>query len=360
MSSPIVPHRHARPRPLGALAQLLFASLALGCASTPAAPVAPVATAAPPAAPAPSEGALEPLTEEERALSAALRRDVERITALSCPASLATSAVPCGRNPKQRWELAEVADWLSGELTSAGHQVNRQGIELDDGLALNLEVTIPGGEEVVVIGAYYDSSSGSPGADANASGVAGLLALARSLSGRRHQRTLTFAWYAHRVHAEPSAVTLGSTVHARALAKSARRVAAMLSLESIGYFSDAPSAKPTPGLEARPNGDFIAVLGAEPARRLVQHATKTLRRHASLPVLGGVLPAASAPPAWSDGWAYELLGIPAIQITDTAERRNPHFRTASDTADTLDYDRMARVVSGVEALIVDLAGGPLL
>lgn len=341
---------------------VLSACLTLSCAATPTPPPAPVETSATPGAPTLAPATLEPLTGEERALSLALRQDVERITALSCPPSPPEKPARCGRNLTLRWELAEVADWLSAQLTAMGYQVNHQGIEADGAIALNLDVTIPGGtlgEEFIVIGAYYDSSDDSPGADANASGAAGLLALARSLSGRRHQRTLSLAWYANRTQAEPGSSVHGSTVHARSLATSGYRVAAMLSLESIGYFRDEPgSQQPTSFSAAASRGDFIAVLGADPSRRLVTHATQTLTRHSSLPVAGGVVPAGRAVPGWSDAWSFEQLGYAAVQITDTAEQRNPHFRKATDTADTLDYDRMARVVSGVEALVVNLAGGP--
>ena len=44
-------------------------------------------------------------------------------------------------------------------------------------------------------------------------------------------------------------------------------------------------------------------------------------------------------------------------ITDTALFRYPHYHTTADSPDQIDYDRLARVVSGLEQVIRD-CGAP--
>ena len=339
----------------------------IGCA--PARPPLTPARAAPDTKPQPAQraSALPALTSEEVELSAALRADVGQLTGLTCPSAKSGKARGCGRNSDAVWELAEVADWLGAQLEGAGYSVSRQGIELPGTTVLNLDVGVPGGYrggELVVVGAHYDAVTGSPGADDNASGVAGVLALARSFKGRRHQRSLRFVLFVNEEPPHFQTPSMGSFQYAKALSEAGRKVYAMLSLESIGYYSDAPRSQsfPTAAMaEAHPAiGNFIGVVGDERSRPLVTKAADLMRRHASLPVEHHVLPVGAPGVDLSDHWAFGEFGYPAAMLTDTANFRNPHYHKATDTADTLDYDRMARVVSGVEAALVELAGGPYL
>ncbi|MGE3674591.1 MAG: M28 family peptidase [Polyangiaceae bacterium] len=348
----------------GALVVLVVGCAASAPALKPAS--APKAKTAEPTPVVAGRG-LPPLTDEEKALSVSLRQDVEKITQLTCPKPPPGKAKTCGRNSDAVWELAEVSDWLSAQFEQAGYQVNRHGIELDGTTVMNLEVEVPGGlagGELVVVGAHYDAVTGSPGADDNASGVAGVLALARSFNGRRHQRTLRFVLFVNEEPPHFQTPTMGSFAYAKELSEAGRNVRAMLSLESIGYYSDAaksqhfPTAKLAQGHS--PVGDFVAVLGDRTSADLVNATANLLVKHATLPVEREVMPANAPGVDWSDHWSFWQFGFPAAMITGTALFRNPNYHKASDTADTLDYERMARVVSGVDAALVDLAGGPYL
>lgn len=366
--APRAPH----PKPpvaRGGIAALLALVVVVGCASSqpklrPASAPKTKAAQAPAQAP---RASLDPLTDEEQALSVALKQDVEKITQLTCPKPPPGKARACGRNSDSVWELAEVADWLSAQFEGAGYSVNRHGIELDGSTVMNLEVEVPGGlrgGELIVVGAHYDAVSGSPGADDNASGVAGVLALARSFNGRRHHRTIRFVLFVNEEPPHFQTKTMGSFVYAKELSESGRMVKAMLSLESIGYYSDAAKSQhfPTAKLAQQhsPVGDFVAVLGDESSADLVNATSKLMKKHATLPVEHHVLPSGVQGVDWSDHWSFWQFGYQAAMITDTALFRNPNYHKETDTADTLDYERMARVVSGVEAAIVNLAGGPYL
>jgi hypothetical protein len=129
----------------------------------------------------------------------------------------------------------------------------------------------------------------------------------------------------------------------------------MISLETIGYFSDAPHSQTYPalGLDAfYPTvGNFIGFVGNVPSRALLRRVIALFRQHAGVPSEGAALPSFIPGVAWSDQWSFWQHGYRGIMITDTAPFRYPHYHSATDTPDKLDYDRFALVVSGIEKMI---------
>src|SRR6266496_500856 len=137
---------------------------------------------------------------------------------------------------------------------------------------------------------------------------------------------------------------------------------ATISLETIGYFSDAPRSQtyPAVGLGAfYPTiGNFIGFVGNVHSRALLRRAIALFRKHAGIPSEGAALPSVIPGVAWSDQWAFWQHGYPGIMITDTAPFRYPHYHSASDTPDKLDYDRFTLVASGMEKVVEELAQTP--
>ncbi len=211
-----------------------------------------------------------------------------------------------------------------------------------------------------MVGAHYDSVIGSPGANDNGSGVAALLALARRLAGRQYPRTLRFVAF---VNEEPpmfqAAGEMGSHIYASRCRANGDRIEAMLSLETIGYYSNAPRSQRYPllglGLLYPTIGNFIGFVGNVSSRALVRQAIGQFRQYAQVPAQGAAMPSVIPGVGWSDQWAFWQFGYPGIMITDTAPFRYPHYHAASDTPDKLDYDTMARVVQGLEKVIEHLA-----
>jgi Zn-dependent M28 family amino/carboxypeptidase len=151
---------------------------------------------------------------------------------------------------------------------------------------------------------------------------------------------------------------MGSHRYARMLADRKEPVAAMMSLETLGFYSDRPGSQAYPppfGLFFPDRADFIAFVGMPGSRDLVHRAIGSFRRHAAFPTIGGVAPGAIAGIDWSDHWSFVQHGFPAIMITDTAPFRYPHYHRQSDTPDKVDYGRLARVTKGLERVIRDLA-----
>jgi hypothetical protein len=266
------------------------------------------------------------------------------------------------RNPTHRWELADAADYLAGELEDAGYPVERQGQPVDDDVvAQNLIVQVPGGRkgnEIVVVAAHYDSALGSPGAS-EATGLAGWLALARSLHDFDSLRTLRFVAFgvSHAPHAQTP--TMGSMVYAKKAADAGEDLVAMIGLESLGYYSQRPgSQRPPAGLEGTyPTvGDFISFVGDVRADELVSGMVRVFADHASIAARDAVLVEPTDGLGASDSWGFAQLGFPAIGVTDTGALRNPDHGTARDTAGSLDFERAARVVAGLEIAVRKLAG----
>lgn len=301
-------------------------------------------------------GLLPPLSDSQRELAARLRADVEVLSDAQGGVGRAGN-----RSTFYPRRFAAAAAWLRDQLTEAGYaQVNEIFVERG-AVAPNFEVVVPGTtrpNEIVVVGAHYDAFQGTPGADDNASGVAGTLALARMFRSRPQARTLRFVMF---VNEEPPAFwtpLMGSWVYAKQCRANNDNVVAMISLESIGYYSDKPGSQryPRPLNWLYPDtGDFIAFVSNWSSRGLNKRAIKVFREQANFPSEGGSPPGWLPGVGWSDHWSFWQEGYPAIMITNTAAFRNPNYHTPMDTADTLDYERMARVMDGVEAVVRDLA-----
>lgn len=152
---------------------------------------------------------------------------------------------------------------------------------------------------------------------------------------------------------------MGSLVYARRLVASGERVEAMLSLETLGFYSDAPGSQHYPpplGMLYPSNGNFVAFVGAVGSRPLVRRAVATFRAQTRFPSVGGTAPAFVSGIDWSDHWSFGEVRVPALMVTDTAPFRYPWYHTAGDTPDKVDYLRLARVTEGLARLVGSWAG----
>lgn len=259
-------------------------------------------------------------------------------------------------------ELAQAADYIEAKFAAAGYEVRRQEYEVSGYDCCNLEVQVLGTtrpEEIVIVGAHYDSVVGTPGANDNASGLAALLALAGKFWRRKIDRTLRFVAFANEEPPYFQTEKMGSRVYARRCRQRGENVVAMLSLETIGYYDDASGSQKYPppfGLLYPSKGDFIGFVGNISSRNLVRRVVETFRRNERFPSEGAALPAAVPGVGFSDHWSFWQEGYPAVMVTDTAMYRYPYYHTPADTIDKVDFQRTARVVRGLEAVIAVLAG----
>jgi hypothetical protein len=288
------------------------------------------------------------LSPDEIALREELRIDVQKL------------AGEIGeRNMWHYAQLNAAADFIEGSFSRAGLRTRRDSYEMQEQPCHNLEAEISGScPEIIVIGAHYDSVFGSPGANDNGTGVAATLALARRFAGAKPKHTLRFVAF---VNEEPPyflSGEMGSLVYARRCKGRGDKISAMISLETIGYFSDAPNSQayPSPGLGMfYPKiGNFIGFVSNIHSRALLRRVIALFRKHAKIPSEGAALPAFIPGVSWSDQWSFWKHGYPAIMVTDTAPFRYPYYHSSKDTPDKLDYNRFMLVVSGMQKVIEDL------
>jgi Zn-dependent M28 family amino/carboxypeptidase len=296
-------------------------------------------------------GELPPLTPAVEQLAAELRTEVEAIA--SRPHNYI--AYP---------ELVQVAQYLETTLAQTGYPVEVQEYSVADQSFQNLILEIPGRtkpDEIVVVGAHYDSVVGVPGANDNGSGVAAILAIARRMATQGSDRTLRLVAFTNEEPPFFWTDDMGSLVYAKRCKARQDKIVAMLSLETLGYYDDAPGSQTYPiGLLDRIypiQGNFISFVGNIASAALVRRVVGTFRAVAQFPSEAAILPNAVAGAGWSDHWSFWQQGYPALMVTDTAPFRYPHYHTLDDTPDKLDYDRFARVVTGLEAVIQTLING---
>jgi Peptidase family M28 len=213
-------------------------------------------------------------------------------------------------------------------------------------------------EQIVLVGAHYDSVQGSPGANDNASGVAALLELARLLADRPLPRTVRLVAFVNEEAPFSYSPEMGSLVHAQGARARGESIRAMLSLETIGYYSEVPGSQRYPfplSLFYPDTANFIGFVGNLGSRALVRRALGEFRQTTAFPSEGAAVPERLPGVGWSDHWSFWRVGYPAIMVTDTAFYRYPHYHSADDTPERIDYERTARVVSGLAGVIASLA-----
>jgi hypothetical protein len=259
-------------------------------------------------------------------------------------------------------QLAFAEEFIAAELEEAGYRVERQRYEVMGVSCANLQAEISGNaqvDQIVVVGAHYDSVPGSPAANDNASGVAALLSLARTFARVESARTIRFVAFVNEEAPYAHTHLMGSRVYAEGCRRRAEDITAMLSLETIGYYDRRPGSQTYPallGLVYPNTADFIAFVGNSRHGRLVRQAVAAFRRAERFPAIGGSLPEAVSHIGRSDHWSFWQEGYPALMVTDTAPFRYPHYHRPEDTADKLDFESFARVVRGLQHVVADLAG----
>lgn len=297
-------------------------------------------------------GPLPPLTASQRTLAQDLRTTVTHLASDIGKRSI--------YHPK---ELAESALYLKEQLQAAGYAVNEHSFPTKGSLTPNLEATLKGTSlpnEIILIGTHYDTTQRSPGADDNASGCAAVLALARSFKDKPQPRTIKFVLFPNEELPTGGTSEMGSWIYAKKARAANDNITAMLSLEMLGYYTDAPNSQkyPAPLSSFYPTtGNFIAFVSNYNNRALVKQCVHAFRTGASFPSEGAALPNFIRDVGRSDHWGFWKEGYPALMVTDTANFRNPHYHNATDTPDTLDYNSMARVVEGLEQVLKSLAAG---
>jgi Zn-dependent M28 family amino/carboxypeptidase len=288
-------------------------------------------------------------------LAPMLRRHVDRLAGLIGPRHLGAPRA-----------FQAAADLVERELGEAGYSVQKQSYSVGQHEVANLIAELPGGkraDEIVVLGAHYDTVAGSPGADDNASAVAVLIEVARRMKSLRPARTVRFVSFACEERPYCYTTEMGSQVYARECRARGERIRGMLCLEMVGYYSTLPGSQKVPPSIPRSlhrffpqRGDFLAAVANLQSCRLLWNFRRGFKRAVRFPLFSIALPERVQEIRRSDNSSFWDQGYPALMLTDTSFLRNANYHQPSDTPDTLDYECMAKVVLGVTGGVARVAG----
>jgi Zn-dependent M28 family amino/carboxypeptidase len=248
--------------------------------------------------------------------------------------------------------LNHAADYIKENLQRSGYTVEEITYTIDHQQFRNI-IAFAGPrlpDQAILVGAHYDTCE-NPGADDNASGIAGLLELAGQLKGRPG---VIFAAFTNEEPPFFTTPAMGSYIVARHLKEKHITLKAAVILEMLGYYSDEIFSQrylPLLGPFYPNQANFVAIVGNFPSHSLVSAMTTGFKQGSSFPVRALVAPSSIPGIYFSDHWSFWQFNYPAVMVSDTAYLRYQHYHKMSDRADNLDYKRMARVVQGLEAAV---------
>lgn len=258
------------------------------------------------------------------------------------------------RNLRKYNQLNLAADYIHAEFAKFGYEPKRQTFQVKGLDCHNIVVEIEGSkapDQIVIIGAHYDTARGTPGANDNGSGTAAMLVLAERLSKFEPERTLRFVAFTNE---EPpyfqTVDEMGSWVYAKQCRRKQEDIVAVLSLETMGYFTDEPNSQnyPPPLNHLYPStGNFIGFVGNVPSTMLQRTVLKSFIQNSDVPCEGASLPGTLPGVGWSDHWSFWQEGYAGIMVTDTAPFRYPHYHRRSDTPEKINFPVFAKVVEGL-------------
>lgn len=297
-------------------------------------------------------GALPPSSDRETAVETALRGHVQKL-----------AGTIGERHVRKPEALRAAAAYIEAELRSYGYKVGEQKFATDGVMVRNLEVERPGVRDagsILIVGAHYDTARGTPGANDNGSGVAATLVLARRLAREVNPlgQTVRFVFWANEEPPYFQTDQMGSLVYARRCHERKERIAGVLSLETLGYYTDVPETQHYPALirgDYPDRGNFVTFVADRTSRPLLESAIGAFRRNSAFPSEGLAAPAWMEGIGWSDHWSFWQQEVQAVMVTDTAPFRYPHYHQSTDTPDQVVYDRLARVVTGLFEVVSELA-----
>jgi hypothetical protein len=318
-------------------------------------------------------GPLEPLSDVETELAQGLKKHVQVLA----------GDIGCRNLQSNPWNLERAAQYIEDSLKLLEYEATTQKFDVDlnnywfPGIASganhpqavvqtrNIIAELPaatgGGKQIIVLGAHYDSVDDCPAANDNGSGVAALLELARLFKGKELSTTIRFVAFSNEEAPYFNTAGMGSLRYAGACRAANDKIVGMISLETMGYFSDEPDSQQFP-LEALKlifpsTGNFIAFVSNLKSFGFLKQIAGTFRSLAKFPSEAAALPEQLRGVALSDHMSFWKLGYPALMITDTAPFRYPQYHHAEDTVDKIDYDRLARVVFALSQSLEQLSAG---
>jgi hypothetical protein len=263
------------------------------------------------------------------------------------------------RDPHDSYpRLEQAAQYIKGEFLKAGLDVTEDHFQWEGKLYKNIVAEKKGmvfPDRVYILGAHYDTVPGSPGADDNASGIAVLFEVGRNIQTVPLGCTVRLVAFSLEEYGY-----IGSTHYVGGLGKGEEKILGMISLEMVGFTGPKQDYPPYLNPKYYPNvGDFVAIIGNERSKELSEKVRHSFKNHISeLPLEFLVVPGngeGMEEVRLSDHSAFWDQGFQALMITDTSFLRNSNYHLPSDRLETLDFEFMREVATGVFYSITELA-----
>ncbi len=293
------------------------------------------------------EGKFLPLQSGEQQIERGLRQHIKTFSRIG------------ERNYYETARLKRARNYIIKSFKQSGLDVKLNTFKVRDDRLSNIYMVQPGqSPKSLVIGAHYDTAIDTPGANDNGSGTAALLELIRLHAKKKYKYTII--WVAF-VNEEPpwfQTDLMGSLVFARLLKENNTEVAGMLSLETMGYYTDEEESQhyPWPFSWFYPDkGNFVAFVANRDSKQLVRRVAHLFRNNCKFPSEGVAAPGFITGLGWSDHWSFWQVDYPAIMVTDTAPFRYEHYHKKTDTYEKINFAATARVVQGLSKVITELA-----
>jgi hypothetical protein len=301
-------------------------------------------------------------TSEEERDAGANRRDVNEKDLRLFVKRLSADIGPRHMgNPDSIRKTLSFLEGTLGQNNIGFKKVERLAFPVGEKEGINLQVSLTGSrnpQDILVIGAHYDTVAQTPGANDNGSGCAALLGIAQAMVGTKTERTVRFVFFGNEEPPYFQTDQMGSYAYARKSKASGENIVGMISLETMGYYTDAPNSQKTP-VVLKPfypdQGNFLAFVGYIKSEGFLTPAKKRFESLSSLPCESVCLPPVIPQLGWSDHWSFQEHGYPAFMVTDTAEFRYQHYHLPTDTADQLNYPKFTEAVTGLARLVQELA-----
>ncbi|MBE9547735.1 MAG: M20/M25/M40 family metallo-hydrolase [Proteobacteria bacterium] len=258
-------------------------------------------------------------------------------------------------------KIEETKNYIVSCLEELGYAPILQDYKYEGKVYSNVIVSIKGEKhpgETIVFGAHYDTVYGTPGADDNASAVAVLLEICRALKDFSPGKTLKLIFFTLEEPPVFRSKSMGSYVYASEAKRKGEDIRAMVCLEMVGYYNDKKGGQAFPlpfmNLVYPSTPNFIAVVGNLKSKSLVKKVKDALSKGSDIPV--ETLSTVSLVPGidFSDHRSFWKMGYPAVMVTDTAFYRNPNYHSPADTIDTLNFDKMSSLLTGLVQVAKDL------
>ena len=255
--------------------------------------------------------------------------------------------------------LDTVAERIRNEFQKNTDRVSFQNYAVEEKQYKNVIASFgPEEGERIIVGAHYDVCGNQDGADDNASGVAGILELAKLLKDKTSKYRIDLVAYTLEEPPYFNSKQMGSYIHAKSLHDAHVSIKGMISLEMIGYYSENENSQDYPIGFMKwiygNKGNYITIVQKSFCGAFAKQFKELSFENNSIPTKAFRAPSFIGGISLSDHKNYWKFGYSAVMVTNTAFYRNHNYHEETDKLATLDISKMGQTIDGVYRSLIAL------